>query len=58
MSKEFWLLVGAFVLGLLVFGGCASTDRQPVNYTIKTSCPDVWASRPVQSVSVQATFSR
>jgi hypothetical protein len=55
-TKEFWLLLLSFLLGMLCFGGCAS---QPVaKYCITTSCPDVWAEQPVQNVSFRMEFTK
>ena len=49
------LLTLAFALGCLVFGGCKSP---PVNYTIQSSCPDIWDAEPKQTVSVKMEFRR
>jgi len=49
------LLTLAFALGCLVFGGCKSP---PVNYTIQTTTPDIWAEQPKQSVTVKMEFRR
>ena len=49
------LLTLAFALGCFVFGGCKSP---PVNYTIQTTTPDIWAERPKQSVTVKMEFRR
>lgn len=55
-TKEFWLLLLSFLLGMLCFGGCAGS-RPPVKYCIQSSCPDVWAEKPVQNISVKMEFS-
>jgi hypothetical protein len=55
-TKEFWLLLLSFLLGMLCFGCNAS--RPPVKYCIQTNCPDVWAEKPVQNISVKMEFQR
>jgi hypothetical protein len=44
-----------FIFGCLVFGGCKAP---PVNYTIQTTSPDIWAEQPKQSVTVKMEFRR
>lgn len=49
----------ALVLGAMCIGcNSAGSKPSPVKYSLHTSCPDVWADEPTQTVSVKMEFSR
>lgn len=60
-KKAFLLIFVAWVLGLVVCGGCASPHRAEANrvsYQLQTRCPDIWDEQPKQEVSVKIEFRR
>lgn len=59
--RDGFILLVAFLLGLLACGGCSSVNRPEANrvsYQLQTRCPDIWDVSPKQEVSIKMEFRR